>query len=930
MRFARPARFRVLIALCACAASAPLRAEDPPAPAFADVSVHDPAIVRDGSIFWIFGSHMASASTGDLMAWSQYSISADAPNPLARNNAPRTEFAQCLAYAQATTFWAPDVIRLGDGRYYYYYCACQGSMPLSALGLARADAIHGPYTDAGLLLKSMGASPTVSPYDATRMPNVVDPAVFFDQQGGLWMLYGSYSGGLFILRLDATADSPTLGQPLPGQGYGTKILGGNHAPIEGGYVIYSPESEYYYLFTSFGGLAANGGYNMRVFRSRAPDGPYVDAAGNNMATTAIPNNLWPTIAPYGVKIMGNCQFQTVAGEPGTARPGYVSPGHNSAYYDPTTDKYFLVFHTRFVGQGEFHQVRVHQMFLNADGWFAVAPHRYAGETIAPTDAGRIIGTYKWINHGKDMTIAVKSSTTITLAADGTVGGSATGTWELTGGYDATLVLDGVTYRGVFVRQWDESRSRWVLAFSAVDGANGASIWGSKVAIDTAPAFVVQPAGRTCAPGESVTLTALASGDPAPAYQWLRDGVPVELATGGTLAIKATPSAAGVYTVVATNAAGSATSADAAIAVTMPPMISAHPASLTQPSGTTAGFSVTASGTGPLAYQWIKNGGEMPGETTATLTLATIGTADAGDYTVRVSDSIGSITSRLARLVVASPSASRIANASVRSTAGIGGNPLIVGFVVDGGTKDILVRGVGPTLGNVFGVPGTMDDPRLDMHRRVNDVDQIVASNDDWADEGRGPAMAALFASLGAYPLESNASKDAALVAGVSGPRTVHVSGAGAVASGVVLVECYDAVATTHPRLVNVSARNFAGVAEQTLIAGFVIDGNQPRRVLIRGVGPTLADYGVSGELADPRLEVHTTIDKQDRIIAANDDWYSEPGVSEASAVTGAFALREDSLDAAVVLVLPAGVYTAHVSGVGGTTGEALVEVYELP
>ncbi len=923
----RISRLSALGSILVLACGAAVHAADPPDPTFAEVTVHDPSVIKVGPRWYVYGSHGASAWTEDLMRWTQVATSVNAGSP-AHFNTFQTELAELISWTSADTLWAADVVRLGDGRFHYYYNVWTSFQSYrSYMGLAVADGVEGPYADVGELMKG---GTGVAGFNPSVHPNTIDPHVFFDHESRLWMVYGSYSGGIFILRLDHAADSPDLGRPLPGQGWGTRLIGGNHAQIEGAHILYSPESEYYYLFVSFGGLAANGGYNMRVFRSVNPDGPYVDAAGNNMATTPIPNSQLSTIAPYGVKIMGNFQFQTTPGESGTALPGYVSPGHNSTHYDPATDRYFLLFHTRFVGQGEFHRVRVHPMFVNADDWLVVAPHRYAGETIAPTDVGRVVGTYKLISHGKDITPTVKLSTTITLAADGTVTGSSTGTWQLTGDYDATLVLGGVTHRGVFVRQWDESRARWVLAFTAVDGASGAAIWGSKTAVDTVPTILTHPVGASVAGGTSVTLRVVAAGDPAPTFQWHRDGIAIEGATGSSLSLgKVGSGDAAAYTVVATNRAGSATSAEAMLAVKVPPAITAHPASLTQIAGTTATFSVTATGSGALAYQWLKNDEPVDGATGSTLALPGIHASDAADYTVRVTDAQGTATSRFARLVVGQPGGGRLSNASVRSSAGVDGAPLIVGFVVAGGAKEILVRGVGPTLTSLFDVPGAMPDPALEMHHRVGESDTIVASNDNWADGGNADSLGALFRTLGAFPL-SDTSLDAAVLASVSGPRTVHIYSRTPHQTGVVLVECYDAEATSQPRLVNVSARNFAGVAEQTLIAGFVIDGNEPRRVMIRGVGPTLLDLDVTGVLADPRLEVHTTINRVDRVIASNDDWAAEPGVAEASRTAGAFALRDNSFDAAIVMVLPAGVYTAHVSGADETTGEALVEVYELP
>lgn len=152
------------------------------------------------------------------------------------------------------------------------------------MGLAVSDSIEGPYSDKGIFLKSgmAGKSEDGNPYDATKQPNVVDPCVFYDADGRLWMIYGSYSGGIFALEMDENTGLPL--QP----GYGKKLLGGNHLRIEAAYVQYNPDTEYYYMFLSFGGLTSDGGYNIRVCRSRTPDGPYYDSAGHDMIDCAGP------------------------------------------------------------------------------------------------------------------------------------------------------------------------------------------------------------------------------------------------------------------------------------------------------------------------------------------------------------------------------------------------------------------------------------------------------------------------------------------------------------------------------------------------------------------------------------------------------------------------------------------------------------------
>lgn len=452
---------------------------------FQNASVHDPSVIKAGDTFYVFGSHLASAKSKDLMNWTQMTSSVSATNPLFLNGSANvyTELAETFRWAQSNTLWAPDVRQLADGKFYMYYNACKGDSPVSALGVAVADKIEGPYVNKGIILKSgMWGQPSYDGtiYDALKHPNTVDPNVFFDNAGKLWMIYGSYSGGIFIMQMN-----PANGMPLPGQGYGKRLMGGNHSRIEGAYVMYSPATAYYYMFASFGGLDANGGYNMRVARSTNPDGPYVDAQGNNMANVkADPSKPLfddASIAPYGVKLMGNFLFERQLGDPGTGiGTGYVSAGHNSAYYDPATGKHFLIFHTRFPERGEQHEVRVHQMFMNADGWPVVSPYRNTNETLATVQRGFVMGEYMYVNHGKDISAGIKKSRFITLNANGTVSGAVTGSWALVGSNQVELNLPGAsTYKGVFLTQWDETSKSHVMTFSAVS-REGIAVFGSRL------------------------------------------------------------------------------------------------------------------------------------------------------------------------------------------------------------------------------------------------------------------------------------------------------------------------------------------------------------------------------------------------------------------------------------------------------------------
>ncbi|MDP3070525.1 MAG: MBL fold metallo-hydrolase [Opitutaceae bacterium] len=356
----------------------------------------------------------------------------------------------------------------------------------------------------------------------------------------------------------------------------------------------------------------------------------------------------------------------------------------------------------------------------------------------------------------------------------------------------------------------------------------------------------------------------------------------------------------------------------------------QPASTTVAPGANATLAVQATGAGPLRYQWRRNGVAIVGATAAALPLPAASAASAGDYTVIVSDNNGPLTSRLARVVVEAPRPGRLANFSVRAATRAGGPPLIVGAVAVGGPKPVLVRAAGPAL-VAFGVAGAMVDPRLELHADVAGRDTIVASNDDWSSGGVA-ALRVAFAGVGAFDFTDAAGRDAALLATIDGPRSIHVTDT-AGRPGVALIELYDTEPGGAARLANLSARNFAGTGEAALIAGFVVSGNMPKRLLIRGVGPRLAAFGVTGMLADPRVELFMAEGGRSVSFAANDNW-AEGGaapVRAAFASVGAFDLPDAaSRDAALVVTVPAGAFTAQVTGVGGVTGEALVEIYELP
>jgi hypothetical protein len=269
----------------------------------------------------------------------------------------------------------------------------------------------------------------------------------------------------------------------------------------------------------------------------------------------------------------------------------------------------------------------------------------------------------------------------------------------------------------------------------------------------------------------------------------------------------------------------------------------------------------------------------------------------------------------------------VVNLSGRAWVDTEANPAITGFVITGTEPvRVLVRAAGPALA-AFGVPGVLADPKLAV---LNEAREKIAENLDWE-----PSCGAVAARVGAFDF-AGGSRDAALVITLA-PGLYHAlatpQGGGAEA-GVCLVEVYDAgEAEAGPRaarLVNVSDRSWVAPGERALIGGFVVTGNFPKRVVVRGIGPALAGHGVARFLADPALALYRRRDGREECIAQNDDW-ADAGFErkkEAFARVGAFPLPDASKDSAIVVVLEPGVYTAVLHGNEGGAGNALLEVYE--
>jgi len=374
----------------------------------------------------------------------------------------------------------------------------------------------------------------------------------------------------------------------------------------------------------------------------------------------------------------------------------------------------------------------------------------------------------------------------------------------------------------------------------------------------------------------------------------------------------------------------------------------QPQSLTIAAKSGALFRVSAEGQPPLAYQWLFNGTPISGATGSLLSLTNVDASKTGAYTCVVSSAVGSSTSDPAILTL-STSLTRLINISTRGVTGGGAQTLIAGFVVStpagaqaNQTRQVLIRVVGPGLAAQGISTGFLPDPRLEVYGSASSSVPIL-SNDNWGTQTTNAATNATAVTaiqqattrIGAFALPNVNSLDAVVLATLSpGNYTVEAKGQAANSTGIVLIEVYDvstASTATTPKPINVSTRGSVGTGANAMVAGFVINGGVSRRMLIRGVGPTLANFGLPAAalLANPQLSL---FDSSSNVIKTNAGWTGgdDAAIIAAAAVSGgAFPLGNGSSDAAMLIMLAPGAYTVQLGGANNTTGLGLVEVYDV-
>ena len=524
---------------------------------YGNVSVHDPSVVYNPSdaYYYIVGSHMGVAKSKDLVNWSavntgnEHSAFLGKSYKTAFSSCPTHEVqvkrgsdivtetlgsfdagAYCSIYSSnasewiAGDMWAPDIIYNVEMKKWCMYLSLNGDNWASVIVLLTADTPAGPFkyeapivfggfnnvsysgkkvdvakTDMKIVTGSNSLPTRFSSAGSkwgTYYPNCIDPCCFYDEEGELWLTYGSWSGGIFMLKLDKntglrdytyTYSGTTLdANATSDQYFGKKIAGGYYVSGEGPYIQYI--GGYYYLFMSYGGYAPDGGYEMRVFRSSSPTGPYKDAAGNFATFNNYQLNFGPnSTSNRGMKLMG--AFNNW----GTMTVGECAEGHNSACVDADGNA-FVVYHTKFNNGTVHHQVRVRQLFQNEYGWLVASPFRYTTmkTTQAQIETGRlysneaVAGTYQLLIHPYKLNhknYAEATPISIVLSEGGKISGDKTGTWEFTqdGKSFIKMTISGVAYYGVIAEQnIDGFTDMPALCISCVSNA-GVPLWAYKYA-----------------------------------------------------------------------------------------------------------------------------------------------------------------------------------------------------------------------------------------------------------------------------------------------------------------------------------------------------------------------------------------------------------------------------------------------------------------
>lgn len=415
-------------------------------------NTHDPGIIKTDEGYYVFSTDIRVGGelrpgvmvrkSQDLIHWEWVHY--------ALPGIPRV----AKEWAGATNLWAPDVVKYGD-QYRMYYSASSFGSRQSLIGLQTSSSIEGPWTDEGVVIQTR----------AEDSLNAIDANVLTDADGRMWMVYGSFFGGIHIIELNAETGKPKQ------EGFGTLIAKRDNTikdgAVEGPYIVYNEQFKKYYLFVSYDSLFED--YNVRVARADTITGPYVDYNGRDMTDSAHQPRY-----EVGNKILGGYRFGQ--------DPGWIAPGHNSVLHED--GGYYIVHHARGEIDKHWSYLQVRRILWTEDGWPVVSPERYAGEVEQDIPEQLIAGQWEWIVMDPSVDGQIQSAL-ISLSSDFKLeGANGKGSWSFDGRRVLTLVWNDVVEgkgrieKVQLLPSWDWEKETQTLVFTGLN-ENGISIWGKQ-------------------------------------------------------------------------------------------------------------------------------------------------------------------------------------------------------------------------------------------------------------------------------------------------------------------------------------------------------------------------------------------------------------------------------------------------------------------
>ena len=408
-----------------------------------DIEVHDPAIFEDKASkkFYIYGTGAVAFSSPDLIHWKSIGAVVDKPLEEAMN------------HTNSDAIWAPDIVKVNNE--YRLYCSNSSwGVRQSCIFMAVADNPLGPFIPKASILKTTNEG-NVNAIDA----NIIEDYETKEQ----YMVYGSFWGGIHMLKLDKNT-----GLALDGQGVGKQIAcrpKWNDGAIEGPYIIYHPDTDYYYLFVSYGSLTAD--YNIRVGRSKCITGPYLDYNGKDMV------DIEDESCTRGLMI--SCGYRYLTGQ------AYMGPGHNSVLLRENGEM-FLVSHIRKLsfnadpGPG---LLQIRKMIMTPDGWPIALGQPYNAETLLRVRDDLLIGEYERIELRPSIPQGIQHAHPMKLLPDGRLEmASVIGTWRRIGDYEMELTYGPIKEFVHFEKGLDKEKNRTTVVMGGLTN-QGICTWGKK-------------------------------------------------------------------------------------------------------------------------------------------------------------------------------------------------------------------------------------------------------------------------------------------------------------------------------------------------------------------------------------------------------------------------------------------------------------------